>query len=129
MKKEEVYKLINYNGFYNDEVKKKLKNLIKKYHPDKNKGDSKIIKVIYEVKKELETNKVSYNPIKKENVKEKTSFISKEECQSNLIRLNKEEEQNRNKLNQLYSKLSKSFKEYEKQYKEYCELKNTICEI
>ena len=35
-------------------------------YPDKNRKDSKTIKIIYEVKKELETNKVSYKPKKKD---------------------------------------------------------------
>lgn len=132
MKKEEVYQLIKYNGIYNEQVKKNLKDLIKKYHPDKNKGDSKIIKIIYEVKKELENNKVSYNPLKKErknNDKNKTVFISKTECLNNLIRLQKEDDNNKDKLDKLYIKLSNSFKEYSSYYEKYCELKNEFCEI
>ena len=48
MKKEEVYKLIEYNGKYDDKVKRNLKKLLKKYHPD-HYGKNDIIKVIYEV--------------------------------------------------------------------------------
>ena len=59
MTKEEVYKYIKYNGIYDSGVKKRLKKLIKKYHPDLNNGDDAVMKVINEVKKELESNTVS----------------------------------------------------------------------
>ena len=64
MTKEEIYKYIKYNGVYDSGVKRRLKKLIKKYHPDLNNGDDTVMKVINEVKKELENNTVS---IKNEN--------------------------------------------------------------
>ena len=70
MKKDDIYRLIEYDGVYNAKVKKNLKNLIKKYHPD-HKGDEKVLKVIFEVKKELENNTVSIN---KDNKKNKDIF-------------------------------------------------------
>ena len=59
MTKEEIYKYIKYNGIYDSGVKRRLKKLIKKYHPDLNNGDDTVMKVINEVKKELESNSVS----------------------------------------------------------------------
>lgn len=61
MTKEEIYTYLKYNGVYDSGVKRRLKRLIKKYHPDLNKGDDTVMKLINEVKKELETNSVSIN--------------------------------------------------------------------
>lgn len=78
MNKKEIYEYLNYNGKYTKEIEKKLKKLIKKYHPDKNKNDKSTILVLYEVKKELENNVVnrkyyrSFEPEKQEQ--EKNSF-------------------------------------------------------
>ena len=127
MKKEEVYKLIEYNGIYDDKVKRNLKKIIKKYHPDKNPVDNKIIQVIYEVKKELETGNISYNPIKKD-VK-KNDFISKSECLENLDRLHKEKRNNDLKLKELYNKLSNFLKEYNNIYTSYCTAQNSFCVV
>ena len=59
MTKEEIYKYLKYIGIYDSGVKRRLKKLIKKYHPDLNNGDDTVMKVINEVKKELESNSVS----------------------------------------------------------------------
>ena len=61
MTKEEIYAYLKYNGVYDSGVKRRLKKLIKQYHPDRNKGDDTVMKLINEVKKELETNSVSIN--------------------------------------------------------------------
>lgn len=128
MKKEEVYRLIEYDGIYDDKVKKNLKKLIKKYHPDKNKKDKKTIEIIYEVKKELENNKVSYKPNKKvEKVKDR--FINEEECIKNIIRLEKIERGNNKELDKMYDDLSNTFKEYHDTYRKFCLIKNQFCEL
>lgn len=130
MKKEEIYKLIEFNGIYDDTVKKNLKKLIKKYHPDKNEGDSRIIKVIYEVKRELEEGKVSYNS--KKSVKkneDSTEFINKSECLEKINVLNKEKSKYDKKLKESYNKLSKNFKEYSDLYATLCKKQNIYCEI
>ncbi len=59
MTKKEIYTYLKYNGVYDSSVKKRLKKLIKKYHPDLNNGDDTVMKLINEVKKELESNTVS----------------------------------------------------------------------
>lgn len=63
MNKDNIYKLIGYNGEYNDKVKKAIRKLLKQYHPDHD-GDEKIFKLINEVKHELELNRVSFKPNK-----------------------------------------------------------------
>ena len=131
MKKEEVYKLIEYNGKYDDKVKRNLKKLLKKYHPD-HYGKNDIIKVIYEVKKELENNKVSFNKNnfdKKENKK-----VNREDLGNinDYIDSIKEEEIKKNvKIDEL-SKNSKKqnelFKEYSVLYNEYCTNEHLLCD-
>ena len=74
MTKEEIIKEIGYTGKYTKEVKRKLKKLLKIYHPDNNKKDKKTILLLYEVKKELEKGTLKY---KKSNKKE--SIVPKEE--------------------------------------------------
>ncbi len=64
MNKDSIYKLIGYNGEYNSIIKKRIRKLLKENHPD-NKGNAEYFKLINEVKKELENNKVSYKKEKK----------------------------------------------------------------
>ena len=59
MNKENIYRIIGYQGEYSPSVKKAIKKLLKQYHPDCN-GNSEIFQLINEVKKELETNQVKY---------------------------------------------------------------------
>ena len=63
MTREEILKELNYKGKYNKEVKRKLKRLLKKYHPDNNKEDKETILVLYQIKKELETNTLVYDEV------------------------------------------------------------------
>lgn len=68
MTKKQIYEYLNYQGKYDSGVKKRLKKLIKKYHPDLNNGDDTTMKLINEVKKELETN--ASNFVKEEGFKQ-----------------------------------------------------------
>lgn len=56
MTKKQIYEYLNYQGIYDNNVKRRLKKLIKKYHPDLNNGDDTTMKLINEVKKEIESN-------------------------------------------------------------------------
>lgn len=58
MTKQEIYVKLGYTGEYTKEVKRRLRELIKKYHPDLNHGDDKTMKLLNEVKGELENNRV-----------------------------------------------------------------------
>lgn len=58
MTKQEIYVKIGYKGEYTKEVKRRLRELIKKYHPDLNNGDDRTMKILNEVKSELENNRV-----------------------------------------------------------------------
>ena len=57
MNRKEILKEINYKGEYNKEVKKNLKALLKKYHPDHYKKESDTFKLINSIKKDLEDGK------------------------------------------------------------------------
>jgi len=59
--KEDIYVEIGYLGKYTKDIKKKLRLLSKKYHPDLNNGDDTVMKLINEVKGEIEKGVVSYN--------------------------------------------------------------------
>lgn len=109
MTKKEIYDYIQYQGVYDQDVRKRLNKLIKKYHPDIS-GDDKIIKIVYEVKKELENGSLTNNyTYTKKNRGSVTIDIN------TFLLINKLKEEV-NKLNQCIS--SKYSDEYEllKQY-------------
>ena len=114
MTKNEIYEYLKYDGNYNFGVKKRLNKLIKKYHPDHN-GDPEIMKLILEVKNELESNSVSYNVKKnqKKDIKnnEYFSFTTKE-----LIKKLKKE------LNDLNKQIEKGYSDEYKLLKEYSDV-------
>lgn len=58
MTKEEIYIQLGYTGSYTKEVKKRLRQLIKKYHPDVYHGDDTIMKLLNEVREEIENDHV-----------------------------------------------------------------------
>ncbi len=71
MNRREIIELINYKGEYTKEVKKKLRELLKKYHPDHYKKEDNTFKLINEIKKELDNGKkISFDNKKKEDKKE-----------------------------------------------------------
>ena len=91
MTKEEIYAYLKYNGVYDSGVKRRLKKLIKKYHPDLNNGDDTVMKLINEVKKELETNSVSVNIDRNNKVKKSNkSSVDIINITSIINKLNKE---------------------------------------
>ena len=57
MKESEILEKIGYKGEYTKEVKKKLKELLKKFHPDHYKGSDDTFKTINKIKKDLESGK------------------------------------------------------------------------
>lgn len=124
MTKEEVYEYLNFQGIYDVNVKRRLKRLIKKYHPDLNNGDDTTIKIINEVKKELETGDFKFEDKEIENQNNNYSFSSASYKLStiNLInRLKKEVEQLNIRIESDYKDeftLLKSYNEIDKIYKQ-----------
>jgi len=70
MNKDNIYRIIGYDGDYSDNVKKALRKLLKDNHPDHN-GNRRIFELINEVKRELEENRVPFE------YKNNKSFIKK----------------------------------------------------
>lgn len=71
MTREEIIREIGFTGKYTKEVKRKLKKLLKKYHPDNNKKDKKTILILYDIKKQLEKGELEFKKTikKKDNNK------------------------------------------------------------
>lgn len=124
MTKEEIYEYLNFQGKYDANVKKRLKKLIKKYHPDLNSGDDTTIKIINEVKKELETGNFKFEYQKIENQNNNQSFCDASNKISTLLlidKLKREVEQLNIRIESDYKdefKLLKSYNEIDKIYKQ-----------
>jgi len=118
MTKKEIYKYLKYNGVYDSGVKRRLKKLIKQYHPDRNKGDDTVMKLINEVKKELESGNVSVN------VDSNTSDVSYSNKNSvDIINISSII----SKLNKELVSLNKKIEDgYKNEYKLFIEYNNAI---
>lgn len=132
MTKEEIYEAIGYKGKYNKEVKRKLRLLMKKFHPDLNHDDINTMKLLVEVKNELINHKVSYKKIeatkKEEKQQEEKHEESREDDFKNISikaltdkvsQLLKEMEKVQVSLFFLYKKLTKEEEKYFSIGKEY----------
>lgn len=117
MTKKDIYTYLKYNGIYDSGVKRRLKKLIKKYHPDLNNGDDTIMKLINEVKKELETNSIGTNV--DSNIKEKKYNKSNIDIISITSIINK--------LNRELVSLNKKIEDgYHDEYKLFIEYNNAL---
>lgn len=87
MDKESIYRIIGYHGQYTENVKKAIRKLLKENHPDHH-GDKEIFKLINEVKKELETNQVSFKY--HDNTVKKYDDIDIDYCKKMINKLEKE---------------------------------------
>lgn len=113
MTKEEIYKYIKYNGVYDSGVKKRLKKLIKKYHPDVNNGDDTVMKLINIVKKELESGNVSVKDNQTADIKVRSkNSVDIISITSLINKLNKE-------INNLNKKIIEGYKDEYKLFMEY----------
>lgn len=132
MTKEEIYEAIGYKGKYNKEVKRKLRLLMKKFHPDLNHDDINTMKLLVEVKNELINHKVSYKKIeetkkekkqqeeeKEENKEDDFKNISIKALTNKVNQLLKELEKVQEALFSLYKKLTKEEEKYFSIGKEY----------
>ena len=110
MNKNDVYRLIGYQGEYNANVKKAIRKLLKENHPD-NKGDRKRFELINEVKKELESGKVSYTEktVPKDNIDIDYDYCYK---MINELKIKK------NNLNEILNSKKELLTNYENEYKE-----------
>ena len=79
MNKEDIYKIIGYQGEYTNSVKKAIRKLLKENHPD-NKGNRDKFELINEVKQELENGKVPTKFQKKGTKTKKLDDIDYDYC-------------------------------------------------
>ena len=121
MTKEEIYKYLKYNGVYDSGVKRRLKKLIKKYHPDLNNGDDTVMKVINEVKKELENNTVS---IKNENDTKPTDIKNSSKSSVDIINITTLISKLNSEINSLNKKIEKGNHD---EYKLFLEYNSSLC--
>ena len=129
MNKESIYQIIGYNGEYNDRVKKAIKKLLKEYHPDHN-GDEKVFKLINEVKKELEENKVSFDyKNKKINSDKRYSDIDYAYCEKMLNKLEKDEESITQKIKENYDIMENYEREYKTLYQKSIDKQKDILNL
>ena len=113
MNKDDVYSLIGYKGEYNTSVKKALRKLLKENHPD-NKGDRRKFELINEVKKELESGKVSWVKTSKKTEFKSNSDIDYDYCYKKIAEI----KANRSELVTLLNEKKKILNTYEQEYKE-----------
>ena len=112
MTREEIIKELHYHGKYTNDVKKRLRKLLKKYHPDKNQKDKKTILLLYEIKKELENNTLEYyedSPINKEENNISKYYIYF--LESMVKKLKKQKELVSKKIKELYKKWNHNIEE------------------
>ena len=112
--KESIYKIIGYQGEYTNSVKKAIKKLLKDNHPDHN-GNKDIFHLIMEVKKELDTNQVSFK-YRNNREKEKFDDIDYDYCKEMIHKL-EVEIQRLNDIKTSYNKeINKLKKDYQREY-------------
>ena len=124
MNKDSIYKIIGYNGEYNNSVKRAIRKLLKENHPDNN-GDRRIFELINEVKKELEENKVSYNYKKNNNIQidEDIDYLY---CSKMVDKITREKEIYEISLKNKNYKLKKYIDEYKVNYRNNIDLENDL---
>lgn len=123
MTKEDIYKIIGYNGEYNNNVKKAIRKLLKENHPD-NKGNQENFKLINEVKKELETNKISYKINKKE--KKYYDDIDYDFCNKKIEEIRNKIKNKKELLEEIKIKMKDISNEYSKYYNESINKENYL---
>lgn len=113
MNRNEILKKINYNGEYTKETKKKLRELLKKYHPDHYKKESDTFKLISSIKKELDSGKkISITVSDDSNIKNDNDYKISEE----IIDLSRKRDNLINKKDKIKKELSKLQDDYRTQY-------------
>lgn len=143
MTKQEIYVKLGYTGEYTKEVKRKLRELIKKYHPDLNHGDDTTMKILNEVKNEIENNRVddifynNFSNIEEEDVNDNKELdtedyfkdVSIEMLYQRIEKLKVRKEEEYNKLLDFDKKLNDLNVLFNKKLYKYEEEKNKIEEL
>ena len=124
MNKENIYRIIGYNGEYDEHVKKAIRKLLKENHPDHG-GDRKIFELINIVKKELEENRVpkDYKNNKRSIKNDDIDYLY---CAKRLDDIIKEKELYSKMLNDKKRELASCNKEYDEFYNSSINLETKI---
>ena len=125
MNKEDIYRLIGYQGEYNTKVKKAIRKLLKENHPD-NKGNRDKFELINEVKKELELGKVSYHPEKQDTVLNNNTDIDYDYCYEVIDSIKSKKNTLNSILNEKKEKLHFYELEYKNLYDESLNIENNL---
>ncbi len=125
MNKESIYRIIGYNGIYDDNVKKAIRKLLKENHPDHN-GDRKIFELINEVKRELEENKVSVDFKKSKSSVINNDGIDYLYCSKMIELITKKKNMYTDELKLKNSKLANYISEYKKNYQDSLNLESYL---
>ena len=115
MNKQDIYKIIGYNGNYDNKVKKAIRKLLKENHPDSG-GNIENFKIINEVKKELEENKVSII-VNKKNISNNFKDIDYQYCIDKKKQLENKKELLQKELNEIKDNLKLNIDNYAILYK------------
>ena len=143
MTKQEIYVKLGYTGEYTKEVKKRFRELVKKYHPDLNNGDDTTMKLLNEVKNELENNLVDdifyKSSIKSEKIVDVEEIVNIEddyfkevsykELSKRIEELKLEKEVEYQKLLVIDKKLNNLYVSFKKKLNKYEEEKYKISEL
>lgn len=143
MTKQEIYVKLGYTGEYTKEVKKRFRELVKKYHPDLNNGDDTTMKLLNEVKNELENNLVDdifyKSSIKSEKIVDVGEIVNIEddyfkevsykELSKRIEELKLEKEVEYQKLLVIDKKLNNLYVSFKKKLNKYEEEKYKISEL
>lgn len=114
MNKDDIYKLIGYQGEYTPNIKKAIRKLLKENHPD-NQGNRYQFELINEVKNELENNKVPTKYQKKNSSKlKKNDDIDYEYCKEQIKALS----QKLKEYSLIHTKYKQELKKLEEEYPE-----------
>ena len=126
MNRKEIIELINYKGEYTKEVKKKLRELLKKYHPDHYKKEDNTFKLINEIKKELESGKkISFENKKDYEKEHHNDYKITEE----ILDLSRKRERLIDKKNNYKKELSKLQSDYRVEYDNDVNYRNKAYDI
>lgn len=122
MNKDDIYKIIGYQGEYSASVKKAIRKLLKENHPD-NKGNREIFEIINEVKNELENNRVPSKYRKTNlNKNKKNDDIDYEYCHHMIDTLTMQKREYTNTHNKYQKELSILEEEYRDIYRKSVDL-------
>lgn len=112
MTHKEILEYIEYKGEYTKEVKKKLRELLKKYHPDHYKKESDTFKKINQIKKDLDNGKILSFEEKVDNHKDGNDYKITEE----ILDLSKKRDELLDKKKRYQKELSRLQDEYRIEY-------------